>query len=72
MALRPSYFTSASFARSAASAGMDSLESTVSDTLTSEVETTSTGDAMPVEGFENGSQKSMRQQHAAARPHPRS
>src|ERR1700691_1469617 len=42
IALRPSYFTSANLARSAASAGIDSFESTVSETLTSEVETTST------------------------------
>src|SRR5437763_1776366 len=39
----PAYFTSANLARSAAMAAMDSLESTVSDTLTSEVETISTG-----------------------------
>src|SRR6185369_2485530 len=45
MAFRPSYFTSASLARSADSAGMPSLVSTVTDTLTSDVETTST--AMP-------------------------
>src|SRR6476469_11277492 len=43
MALRPSYFTSASLARSAAMAAMDSFEYTVTDTLTSEVETISTG-----------------------------
>src|SRR2546430_16147373 len=43
MALRPSYFTSARRARSAAMAAMDSLESTVTETLTSEVETMSTG-----------------------------
>src|ERR1700743_555519 len=43
MALRPSYLTSASLARSAAMAAMDSLESTVTETLTSEVETMSTG-----------------------------
>src|SRR6266853_3104607 len=43
MALRPSYFTSASLARSAAIAAMDSFESTVTETLTSEVETMSTG-----------------------------
>src|ERR1700688_1995442 len=42
IALRPSYFTSASLARSAARAGMALLESTVSETLTSDVETTST------------------------------
>src|SRR5689334_24635644 len=43
MALRPSYFTSARRARSAAMAATDSFESTVTDTLTSEVETMSTG-----------------------------
>src|SRR5215510_11341371 len=43
MALRPSYFTSASRARSAAIAAIDSFESTVTETLTSEVETMSTG-----------------------------
>src|SRR5258707_14053065 len=43
MALRPSYFTSASLAKSAAMAAMDSFESTVTETLTSEVETMSTG-----------------------------
>src|SRR6201984_705002 len=43
MAVRPLYFTSASRARSAAMAAMDSLESTVTETLTSEVETMSTG-----------------------------
>src|SRR6476660_3072613 len=43
MALRPSYFTSASLARSAAMAAMEALESTVTETLTSEVETMSTG-----------------------------
>src|SRR5262244_5771 len=43
MALRPSYFTSARRARSEAIAAMDSFESTVTDTLTSEVETMSTG-----------------------------
>src|SRR5882762_3036290 len=43
MALRPTYFTSANLARSAAMAAMDSFESTVTDTLTSEVETISTG-----------------------------
>ena len=42
MALRPTYFTNASFSMSAAISGMRSLESTVSETLTSEVETTST------------------------------
>src|SRR5579872_4735193 len=42
IAFRPSYFTSASLARSAASAGMAWFESTVRETLTSEVETTST------------------------------
>src|SRR5208337_2676379 len=36
------YFTSAIFARSAARAGIDSLVSAVIETLTSEVETTST------------------------------
>ena len=41
IALRPAYFTSAIFSRSAAMAGIASLESTVSETLTSEVETTS-------------------------------
>src|SRR5260370_839151 len=45
IALRPSYFTSASRARSAASAGMDSLESTVSETLTSEVSVSLTVDS---------------------------
>src|ERR1700688_153149 len=40
--LRPSYFTSPSVLRSAARAGMALLESTVSETLTSDVETTST------------------------------
>src|SRR5579864_4321161 len=39
IALRPSYFTSASCFRSAAIAGIDSFESTVSETLTSDVET---------------------------------
>src|SRR5215831_18901057 len=43
MALRPSYFASARRARSAAIAAIDSFESTVTDTLTSEVETMSTG-----------------------------
>src|SRR5260370_3777237 len=43
IALRPSYFTSAMRARSAAIAAMDSFESTVTETLTSEVETMSTG-----------------------------
>src|SRR5215468_6940211 len=43
MALRPSYFTSARRAKSAEMAAIDSFESTVSDTLTSEVETMSTG-----------------------------
>ena len=43
MALRPSYLTSASLPRSAAMAAIDSLESTVTETLTSEVETMSTG-----------------------------
>src|SRR5215813_15297490 len=43
MALRPSYFTSARRARSAAMAAIDSFESTVTETLTSEVETMSTG-----------------------------
>src|SRR5277367_1197488 len=41
-ALRPSYFTSANLLRSAAISGSFSLESTVSETLTSEVETIST------------------------------
>src|SRR3954463_679067 len=39
----PPYFTSASLAKSAAMAAMDSFESTVTETLTSEVETISTG-----------------------------
>src|SRR5438270_5087984 len=43
IALRPEYFTSASLARSAAIAAIDSFESTVTETLTSEVETMSTG-----------------------------
>src|SRR5579884_3054314 len=42
MALRPSYLTSAILVRSAARFGIASLESTVSETLTSDVETTST------------------------------
>ena len=42
IALRPSYFTSASLDKSAAKAGIDSVESKVSETLTSEVVTTST------------------------------
>src|ERR1700722_10832785 len=41
-AFRPSYFTSANLRRSAAISGRRSLESTVSETLTSEVETMST------------------------------
>src|SRR6185437_3229240 len=41
-AFRPSYFTSANLRRSAAISGSRSLESTVSETLTSEVETIST------------------------------
>ena len=45
-------------------AGIDSLESTVSETLTSEVETMSTGHLCFVEDFENGFQKSMGHQHA--------
>src|SRR5262249_49837879 len=43
MALRPSYFTSARRPRSAAMAATDSLESIVTETLTSEVDTMSTG-----------------------------
>src|SRR6476661_7859380 len=43
MALWPSYFTSDNLARSAAMDAMDSFESTVTETLTSEVETISTG-----------------------------
>src|SRR5215813_847055 len=43
MALRPSYFVSARRARSSAIAAIDSFESTVTETLTSEVETMSTG-----------------------------
>src|SRR5579885_2789205 len=42
IALRLEYFTSASLARSAAIAAIDSLESIVTETLTSEVETMST------------------------------
>src|SRR2546429_5401883 len=40
MAFLPSYFTSASLARSAARAGMLSFDTTVRETLTSDVETT--------------------------------
>src|SRR5260370_2864198 len=43
MALRPSYLASARRARSAERAATDSFESTVTETLTSEVETMSTG-----------------------------
>src|SRR5258706_9084779 len=43
IALRPSYFTSARLRRSAAIAGIASFESTVTETLTSEVGTISTG-----------------------------
>ena len=52
------------FARSAAIAGMDSFESTVNETLTSEVETTSTATVVPIEDLEDRSQKSVGQQHA--------
>ena len=41
-AFRPSYFTSANLRRSAAISGRRSFESTVSETLTSEVDTIST------------------------------
>ena len=64
MAFRPSYFTSASLARSAAIAGMASFESTVSETLTSEVETMSTGQRCWSKTSKMALEKPVRQQHA--------
>src|SRR4051812_50110372 len=68
MALRPSYFTSASFCRSAAMAGIDSLESTVRETLTSDVETMSTGHLWRLEAPEKGflETRALRQPGGAA------
>ena len=48
------------------SRGMASLESTVSETLTSEVDTTSTATAVPVEDVEDRLQKIRAPQHAGA------